>query len=202
MSKFIEFVENTSKKCNTFVKKHLVYYVCFSISIFVIAFFFLGVATKQYLTISDVPLLTQQRLSLSIVLFYLWIITLPTSFENKGNIFINIAYSTISAFIICLDVLYFVFNSEKQSIWGDIFFTIANIFMISFFLHTLISLFRKIFSLLHFLFSKITKTEHSNGLKGTLEAITSVVLSVTALLAAISGIVIAFRELINTFLSQ
>lgn len=150
------------------------------------------------LSAPEVTSLTRFRDDIAHCLFTIFIFLLSL-YVGRENFYHWQIACAIASFILLLDVFYLkYYPPEKYTSFLDVVLTIASVYMAAFYAYTSFFLIKYLFRLLKDIVKNILLTE-SVGLKRVIECITSIFLSISAMIAGIYGLLTSFSSLLQYF---
>lgn len=196
--KFISIINNFFTNMQNRSTKESLIFISINFSFLLNGFFLLLIGMSP--TYSGLPSNTT-RIILSSILMAIWFITLPIlSSEKKDKLLFHLGYSSIATICLYFIIYYWIKHAQKNTpILQDLGIIILSVIVIGYFLYLLINFVKIIASIIKKLIKRLLpsyKEKHS-GLLYVIESITSIFIAISSFIAAIWGVITAFKSFIN-----
>lgn len=187
----ITFIKTYWKDIHDVTTNRFLIFVSFCFALVFVAIFL------ETMSLSDYPLtpLSRHRGFLARALLTIFISVLAL-YIRKEQFLYWLGYCAASSLILLTDIFYLKCLPDEQAPIYDLVLTPFSVAMVTFYTYTTLFLAKYLYKLMKRILKEILATE-SVGLKRVLECITSIILSISALLAGIYGLISSFEPILQ-----
>ena len=176
--------------------KYFPIYICINTSFLLVGAFFIFLAKFQSDSHLFSTFIVNFRLYFGVFLISIWFSFFPIHNSTKINLSYYMLSCCLALTILIGEFIYFVLV-PFQFFFLDIIAGIAGICMFTVFLYVLFMFSKNIFSFVHYFVAKYLISSSDSTLKRVLETCASILIALSSLITAISGISLALKTIFN-----